>query len=312
MTKSNLLSVKNWSAICSLASVAILLYYITPWGLPKFALVALVVLGVFAFIKSKSEITIKMVSLAIVLSALLSIGRAMGVELPTSWLFNVLNFLLAFIPLCFAFYKEKGKAVKLGIALVCVTLLSRLTPLILSYSINFSSHLFAISIGMFFLSSAIDTKDTTTKYISYGSASSAVILLIGAIINTIYALCDKPDYKNLYSWINYDVNQYPVFHFCMEIGGAIRLLSWIGALIMVLYFFYLLKRSNWKLKAICISSMVACLLMCSIYSGVLNSIITDHIMRDLFDFNTSQLYGTTGILIYALFTYAFQKLYKIL
>ena len=144
-----------------------------------------------------------------------------------------------------------------------------------------------ILMGFFFVS-AIDTKDKPTKYISILSGIGSWGVLLPTALNIIWENCERPEH-----WYGYEEGHYPVYDFCVNNYMLFNYLALIGGIFMALYFFYILRQSNYTLRTICIPAIIACLLL-----------------------GASSLVGKTlfllliSIIIYLLFVLVFYKLYK--
>lgn len=142
----------------------------------------------------------------------------------------------------------------------------------------------------FFFVSALDTKDKPTRYISILSGIGSLGMLFPKVLNIVWDCCEKPEF-----WLSYEESQYPVYDFCVNNYNLFEYIATIGGILMALYFFYIMRRTNYALKTICIPAIIACLLL-----------------------GASNLVGKTlfvilvMIITYLLFVFSFYKLYRIL
>ena len=295
MNKTLLLSVKTWALLCFYASIAMLLY--VPIYGSIYNCYILIIAALVVCARRRDDSILLTLSASVILSSvfrlishyydqyyLFTMSESMGGEL-----YYAVWFVVSVSPLIYSLIKTHDLLGKIGV--VAVIVFALIPNLFYVFTlVDIRLIVFSTVLVGFFLVSAFDTNDSTTRNISILAGLGALIMMLNNIENVLWYFCDKPQLDGWYSWIDYDKDKFPVFNFCIEYS---RMFTWsllVGCALMLTYFVYLFKRSNFTLKAICLPAIIAFVLIWGVHSseGFLNH-----------DFD---------VIVYILFAFSFYKL----
>jgi hypothetical protein len=201
-------------------------------------------------------------------------------------LYYAVWYIISLLPMVYALIKEKSIKSKISTIVVGIALIPYLLYMFTSLRLpTFASIIFTLALMGFFITSAIDTSDKPTRYIAAFAGVGAFILLLRAVKDIVYFSCDKPEINS------FIINNSRTFSYIL----------FIGCILMALYFLYILKRSKFTLKSICISAVIACVLIWTVDN--LYNIIYNISVCDI-------LYPALILIIYISFVYTFYKLQK--
>ena len=293
MNKTLCLSVKTWALLCFYASIALLLY------VPIYGSVyndyVLIILSVITCIRKIDDVALKTLCFSVIMSSALgvvsyyynqyyifSIQENIGGEM-----YYAIWFFVSLLPLIYSLIKKHDLLGKIGVAVIVVALIPSLFYV---FTVDISLIVFSTVLVGFFLVSAFDTNDSTTRNISILAGLGALIMMLNNIENVVWYFCDKPQLDGWYSWIDYDKDKFPVFSFCMKYNRMFTWSFFVGCALMLTYFAHLFKRSNFTLKAICLPAIIAFVLIWGVHSSV-------GFLNHNFD-----------VIVYILFAFSFYKL----
>jgi len=308
MNKTLLLSVKTWALFCFYASIAMLLY--VPIYGSVYNCYILIIAALVVFARRRDDFILLTLSASVILSSvfrlishyydqnyLSTMSESMGGKL-----YYAVWFIVSVSPLIYCLFKTHDSCIKTGIAILFFALIPSLFYALTSPRlVDISLLVFSIALTGFFCVSALDTNDNTTRNISILAGLGALTMMFYNVENIIWYFCDKPQMDGWYSWIDYDKDKFPVFDFCIEYS---RVFTWsllVGCALMLIYFVYLFKRSNFTLKAICLPAIIAFVLIWLLSNGVHSSVgfLNHKYLTSFFD-----------IIVYTLFAFSFYKLNK--
>lgn len=308
MNKNMVLSVKNWAMLCVFASFAMLLY------MPIYGSVyndfILIIAASLICVRNKGNLTLQLLCISIIFASvfglvsyyydknyLLSMQESLG-----GGIYYAIWFVVSMSPLFYYFFKTNDLCVKMGVTIVCIALIPGLLYVLTSPKlVDISLLMFSFVVVGFFLASAFDTNDKTTRNVSILAGLGGLIMVLRNIENIVWYVCEKPNLDGWYSCIDYNIEEFPVFNFCIKYNQTFTWLFLAGCAFMMMYFIYIFMRSNYSLKTICIPAIFAFLLTWFVSVGLYSSI-------DFFDHK----YMTSffEMVVYALFAFSFYKLYK--
>ena len=266
MDDISLKSVKYWAMLCCYVCFAFVLTLIPIRENIKFLYVDVIILlvSIVSLAKFNIELWVKMLLVSALVSSVFAILFELfplSKEIVNNKMYYIIMYALAMSPLIYECVKEKNWCSRSGVMLIGVGLISFLLYLFTSpVIINITAILCpAIFIG-FFVSSAIDTSERNTRYISYLAGIGALIILLNGLGNILWELCEKPEY---YYWFsdNSELEKYQTYHFLIGYYSFFKLISIIGCIFIMTYFLYILIGSNYALKTISIPAIIACVLM---------------------------------------------------
>ena len=271
--KNIILSLKCWGWWCLYASFSLLIS--SPWEGSIFCDILLVIAAVIVCIKANDKFELRMLCVSVIMSSAYCLisyycDKNNIISLNTNVDYK-LNYIFWFIasmsPLIYNFIKTNELYIKIAVVIVGVTFLSGF--FFPSYERwDVFSILFTFVIIGFFLCSALDTNDQITRKISLLACLGGFLMMIYYINLIVWYFCDKPEYDGITAWLGYDIDKYPIFHFCMEYGLAFRWMLLISCVLISTYYFHLLKRSKYTLKAVCIPAIIAIVL--SWFTAIVN------------------------------------------
>lgn len=306
MNKTLLLSVKTWALLCFYALIAKLLYepiYGSPYNCYILIIAALVICA-----RKRDDFTLLTLSASVILSSVFGLiyhyynqnYLLIMLESMSGKLYYAVWFVVSVLPLIYCLLKTHDSCIKTGIALIFFVLIPSLFyALISSRFVDISLLVLSITLIGFFCVSVLDTNDKTTRNISILAGLGALVMMLYNIEDIVWFFCDKPQIG--YSWIDYDKDKYPVFDFCMEYSGVFTWSLLVGCALMLTYFVYLFKRSNFTLKAICLPVIMAFVLIGLSFIDVYSSIgfLAHEYVTSFF-----------VVIVYMLFAFSFYKLNK--
>lgn len=302
MKKNLLFSLKNWTYLCFFASAAMLLYI--PIYDSVYSNFTLIIIASCIGWKNKKNITLASLCLSIILasvygliihyhnqSSLFSMQESMGDKL-----YYFIWYLVPLLPLVYSFHKTNDLSIKMGNVIVAFILMPFLINMFITIPlfINTGMSILSIILTGVFLASAYGTKDNTTRNISLLASLGGVSMILYYIKDYIWYLCDRPDY---YSLFDYDKDNHQIFYFLTEYYILFKWLFGIGCVLMIAYYIYIFKRSNFTLKAICITATIAFFLLFLISASVIH-------IRNI-DIETF-----FNVIVYILFAFSFYKFNK--
>ena len=300
MNKTLLLSVKTWALLCFYASIAILLC--EPISGSPYNCYILIMAALVICARKRYDFTLLTLSASVILSSVF--GLMSHYYLPTMLesmsgeLYYAVWFVVSVSPLIYCLLKTHDSCIKTGIAIIFFALIPSLFYALTSLRfVDISLLVFSITLIGFFCVSALDTNDKTTRNISILAGLGALVMMLYNVENIVWYFCDKPQTDVWYSWVDYDKDKYPVFDFCMEYSRMFTWSLFVGCALMLAYFVYLFKRSNFTLKAICLPAIVTFVLI-----GLLSNGVHSSVGVFVYKYDTS--------IVYTLFAFSFYKLNK--
>ena len=294
MNKSSVMSLKSSTLLCYFMSVSVLLAL--PIYLSFAVHVVVLVLALFLMYMKKEDSVLKMLCLSVSLNAAICcMGGYYNIYdfmTMTDIFYHIIYYIVTIAPLLFVFHKNKNVDVRLGVILIALSLLPRIFGKY-DTQFNITRCVFMLSMTIYFFLSAKDTENKGTRYISYGAGGASILMMLNPIIFIIYEYCPQPEYNGWEFWANDYSDSYPVFQFCRDFLNQTGLWTILCGVLMALYFFYILKRSNMTLKAICIPAIIACVVFGAIMA------------RDVY------LPAELILLVFIPYAYSFYKLNKL-
>lgn len=260
MNIKQLFPLKNQAELCFFSSVAVLL------SMPSYgfstAHVILAILSVISFFCVKDSIVVRALCVSVCLNSTYSV-----LDLYYGNIINALILLVIVVgPIVYAIIKAGEVSTRVFLGIIILTILPRMWN---GYSYSFdtntllclSFYLLIISLIFLFLSSALDTTDIITRYISLGAAIASAFILFVAVIGIIYEFCDQPKSGKfeygIISEYDFTPEEYPLYAACRNIFSFSTNWVFLAGIIMASYFGYLLKRSKMALSGVCIPAILS-------------------------------------------------------
>lgn len=266
MDEISLKSVKYWAVLCCYACFSFVLYLLSIKDSRNYLYFDVIILlvSIISLANFKMELWGKMLLVSALVPTVLAVLSGIISSLigfVDDKIYYAIMYAVVMSPLIYYAVKEKNWCSRSGVALIGVGLIPFLLYTFTSpYMININAILCpAIFLG-FFYSSAVDTSDRNTRYISYLAGMGSLILLLNGLGNIIWGVCDKPEYHNWFI-VHSDLEKYHTYDFFINHYGCFKLVSSISCIFIMTYFLYILIGSNYMLKQISIPAIIACVLM---------------------------------------------------